>query len=357
MRVVIASADAPAVEWLTGLLSAAGLSVVVLDEPGPSAPELAGCELLIADHEAAAAVGGSGPERRLLLIPRGQAVDLTAAMRGGFMDLLVVPSPEDEILGRVGRALDHFLKPVAPTEGGHPQVQELKDIVERITTALKTSRSHLRRTVHELAEGMLSVFLLLIDSHESTDRGTPGHSRKAGVLAREVARRLGRSDEEAAWIELAGRLHDIGLVALGIQLSGEAPLSLKERRVVEQHPRLSAEILGPLRTWGLPVDAIRDHHERIDGSGYPKGRSELSLEAQVIGAADVYEALTSPRPWRPAEERMEALSAMRAGGGFAADVLDALEAATAEGIDVPGPLPAPLSAVEASEDGTEEGEG
>jgi HD-GYP domain-containing protein (c-di-GMP phosphodiesterase class II) len=162
-----------------------------------------------------------------------------------------------------------------------------------------------------------------------------------GPIAREIARHLGRSEEEAAWIELAGRLHDIGLLALGVQLAGESALTLDQRREVEQHPALGADILEPLKRWGLPVDAIRAHHERLDGSGYPKAVEDITLEAQILGAADVFQALTSARPWRGASSRQEAIEAMRTGRGFSTEILDALEAVTTSAIEPPGPLPTP----------------
>lgn len=343
MRVLVACRDEEATSWLEGVLLGAGLSVVVLAEVQASSPELGQSELLIADSAAADQIGDRGPERRLLLVPRGEAVDLSRAMSGGFMDLLVVPAPEDEILGRVGRALDHFLKPGRPPIGDRDQIAELREITERVTTALERPEGKLDRSAHELAEGMLSVFVLLIDSHETTEQGVPGHSRRVGSIARRLARALGKSEEEASWLELAGRLHDIGTLPLGLPLMGEAPLSRELRRGLQRHPEISVEILEPLAAWGLPVDAVRNHHERVDGSGYPRGLEgeEVSLDAQILGAADVLEALTSRRPWRDAESSEGAIEAMRSGGGFTDDVLDALERVAAEEIGPPGPLPGP----------------
>jgi response regulator RpfG family c-di-GMP phosphodiesterase len=345
MRVVVASANAEATGWLEGVLLSAGLSVVILNDAKSTAPELAGSELLIADHQASTRIGRAGPDRRILLVPRGQPVGLADALSGGFMDLLVVPAPEDEVLTRVGRALDQFLKPVRTPSGAEAKTDELKEIVRRVTSALKHSSDVQEKAVHELAEGMLSVFVLLIDSHEATEQGTPGHSRRTGSLVRRLALALDRTEEEAAWLELAGRLHDIGHVPLTLKLVGEAPLSPQLRRSLEQHPRLGSDILGPLQEWGLPVDAILKHHERIDGSGYPKGLEgdKVSVDAQILGAADVYEAVTSPRPWRGAETPEAALDAIRTWGWFSEEVLAALEKVASSPPEPPGPLPSPPS--------------
>lgn len=342
MRVVVATTDREAIDWLRALLGSAGISVAVIEDARPNAPELSSAELLIADSSSAGALGDAGPKRRLLLVPRGHAVDMGRALDGGFMDVLIVPSTDDDVLARVGRALDHFLPPAA-AKGGPDRVSELRDLVDRVTGALRTSKPNTREAARETAEGMLSVFLLLTDSHETTDRGTPGHSRRVASIARDVLMELGGTSDAAAWLELAGRLHDIGLVALGLPLSGEAALDLELRRRVEQHPRLGADILDKLASWGLPIDAVRAHHERIDGSGYPGGLhdEDIAIEAKIMAAADVYEALTSPRPWRPAEPRDEALAAMRTSGGFDPDVLAALERVTARSIEPPGPPPVP----------------
>lgn len=343
MRVLIASRNAEATAWLEGVLRSAGLSVVVVEEPGPASPELGASELVIADKDAAKALRGVGPDRRMLLVPRGEAVDLESTMGGGFMDLLVVPAPEDEVLGRVGRALDQFLRPQAAPQGTEGEVEELREIAERVTASLRKPGPRLERSPQELAEGMLSVFMLLIDSHESTEHATPGHSRRTGVLVRAIARELGRSAEETAWLELAGRLHDIGLVPLGLPLAGAAPLERELRREVEHHPDIAVRILEPLEDWGLPLEAIRNHHERTDGSGYPRGLEgdEVSVDAQILGAADVFEALTSARPWREAESPEGALEAMRSAGGFEEKVMEALEAVAGRDLGPPAPPPSP----------------
>jgi HD-GYP domain-containing protein (c-di-GMP phosphodiesterase class II) len=338
MRVILATRDEDAGSWLQAVLSSAGLTVARLAHPDPTAPELAQADLLIADSISAASLEGAGPGRRLLLIPRGHVVDVAQAMAGGFLDLLVIPSPEDEVLARVGRAMDRFLKPMKVVAGPRARTDELKTIVNRVVTALKRAGragGDGTRAVQELTEGMLSVFLLMIDSHETTDRATPGHSKRTATLVRALARGFGMDGDELGWMDLAGRLHDIGLVAQQVPLRDAAPLSLELRRALSEHPKLSEDILAPLQTWGLPAQAIRWHHERIDGSGYPDGLEgdQIPVAAQILGAADAFEALTSPRPWRAAETGRDALEAMRAGGGFRADVLDALAASLP---DLPG---------------------
>lgn len=342
MRVIVASSDEEAAGWVHRVLGSAGLSVAVLPDANAVAPELAGGDLLIADSGAASRIGGAGPRRRILLVPRGHVVDVTSAMAGGFMDLVIVPSSEEDLLSRVGRALDRFLKPARAAPGSRARVDELRDVVDRVVKALRRGAASRAGGGHSLAEEMLSVFLLMIDSHETAEGATPGHSKRAATIAHAMALRLDMTSEEASWMELAGRLHDLGLVPLEIPLKDPAPLTDETRRRMAEHPRLAAEILEPLADWGLPVEAILHHHERVDGSGYPGGLEgdDLSIQAQILGAADVFEALTASRPWRGPETKDGALRAMRDMKCFSAPVLEALRAAIVEGPSAGGGLPA-----------------
>jgi DNA-binding response OmpR family regulator len=100
VRIVLASSDSEASEWLAHVLGDAGYSVVVLDEITPSTPELRGADLLIADASAASSLGDAGPARRMLLSSRGGTVDL-AAVQGRFADVLALPTTEEEVVARV----------------------------------------------------------------------------------------------------------------------------------------------------------------------------------------------------------------------------------------------------------------
>jgi DNA-binding response OmpR family regulator len=104
MRVILASKDAEATEWLAGVLGAGGYSVVVLVDASPSSPELRGAELLIADPEAAHSLGDAGPKLRLLLSPRGGTVDMS--LIDAFADVLAVPGSPEEVLARIEHVLN-----------------------------------------------------------------------------------------------------------------------------------------------------------------------------------------------------------------------------------------------------------
>lgn len=333
MRIVVASTDDTIRSWLRGVLGAAGLSVAVIPEPSPGAPELVGADLLIADKAAAAAIGSAGPARRQLVVPRGAVVDVAAALAAGFADILVVPAPEEDILRRVGGTLDSVLRRRRPAPVPAARVEELRSVVARVVEALGRVGPDARMSAQRLAEGMLSVFMLLIDAHETMERLAPGHSKRVARLARAMADAAGMSPQHAAWLELAARLQDIGHIPLQLPLGDAAPLAPDVRRTLGTHPKLSGQILEPLEALGLQVAAIRAHHERVDGSGYPAALAGdgVPLAAQILGAADAYEALTSARPWRPSCEPLGALDSMRTMGCFREDVLELLESV----VDVP----------------------
>ena len=103
MRVVLASADLEATNWLDGVLRSGGFSVVVLPDATPASPELHGADVLIVDTKTADGLAGAGPTRRLLLAPRGSTLDLQAVKKG-FSDIIVVPSDPDEVVARVNHA-------------------------------------------------------------------------------------------------------------------------------------------------------------------------------------------------------------------------------------------------------------
>ena len=104
MRIVLASGNVDATNWLDDVLRAGGFSVVVVPDATPSSPELHGADVLIVDSNTADALADAGPIRRLLLAPRGSTLDLDAVRRG-FSDVLVVPSDPDEVVARVNHAV------------------------------------------------------------------------------------------------------------------------------------------------------------------------------------------------------------------------------------------------------------
>ena len=134
-------------------------------------------------------------------------------------------------------------------------------------------------------------------------RGTAQHSERVGAIARAIGAGLGVSDTEIEVFHWAGLLHDIGKLAVPDEvLSKRGPLTADEWVVVRRHPVVGSELLRTISPGFDPVaGAVRAHHERWDGSGYPDGIAglDIPLAGRVVAIADVYDALTHPRSYRP----------------------------------------------------------
>ena len=160
------------------------------------------------------------------------------------------------------------------------------------------------RTVNEtLAEANLSFAVALVTALEASDAYTAGHSRAVAIYCRDIALRMGLPPEECSRAFLCGLVHDIGKVGLPPSLLGkEGPLTLEERRRMQEHSAIGERILREVAAYDDIATIVRRHHERIDGEGYPDGVSgdAIPLLSRVIAVADAYNAMTSHRPYRKA---------------------------------------------------------
>jgi putative nucleotidyltransferase with HDIG domain len=145
---------------------------------------------------------------------------------------------------------------------------------------------------------------------------TGRHCFRVGRYAYLLARKLGWSEQQAEAIEMAGRLHDIGKIGINAQLLLKpAMLSEAERKIIRRHPTVGVQMLSKATHPDAPVAALvaGNHHEWWDGSGYPSGlrRHAIPIEARVVALADVYEVLTSRRPYRSAHSHAAAIDQIR----------------------------------------------
>lgn len=159
------------------------------------------------------------------------------------------------------------------------------------------------------------------------DRDTEGHTQRVTQASVKLGRRLGLTESELIHIRRGAMLHDIGKMAIPDSiLLKPGPLSPEEWEVIHQHARYAYELLWPISYLGPSIDIPHFHHERWDGSGYPDGLkgNEIPLAARLFAVIDVFDALTSTRPYRPAWERAAAMQYIReqAGKLFDPDVTD-----------------------------------
>lgn len=178
--------------------------------------------------------------------------------------------------------------------------------LQRLMQLYQEQREAVQRfaeTNTQLQRANLSFATALVATLDARDEYTAGHSAAVATYARDIADRMGLSAEEQQLAHLCGLVHDIGKVGLpsGL-LEKPGPLTLEERRQMEEHAAIGERILRNVDTYEEIALIVRHHHERVDGEGYPDRlrRDEIPLLSRIISVADAYDAMTSDRPYRNA---------------------------------------------------------
>jgi HD-GYP domain-containing protein (c-di-GMP phosphodiesterase class II) len=218
----------------------------------------------------------------------------------------------------------------------------LEELVQKRTVELTDANSKLKQEIEErkraeeslqqsynkLQKTMDGIIQAMSMTVEVRDPYTAGHQRRATELAMAIAREMGLSEHRIKGIQMAGLIHDMGKICVPAEiLSRPGKLSDAEFQLIKNHPQIAYEILKEI-DFPWPVDKIvLQHHERIDGSGYPQGLrgEETLLEAKILSVADVVETVASHRPYRPGlgiEKALEEISHHR-GVLYDPDVVDA----------------------------------
>jgi len=159
-----------------------------------------------------------------------------------------------------------------------------------------------------------AAFMTLALTIEARDPTTNGHCERLARHAVALGKALGLGEEDLQALNRGGFLHDVGKVGVpDAVLLKAGPLTPEEFELMKRHPDIGDSLCAPLQSLRAVRPIVRFHHERLDGSGYPLGLrgDEVPLLAQIVGIADVYDALTSHRPYRPALSREEAACLLR----------------------------------------------
>ena len=175
------------------------------------------------------------------------------------------------------------------------------------------------RSHHQAMSETVNVLFLAL---EKRDPYTAGHERRVAQLGQAIAAKLGMTSDEQEGIRITGDLHDIGKIVVPSEiLSKPAKLNVTEYAIMQTHPQVGYEILKGLAFPWPVAQTVLQHHERLDGSGYPAGLAgnAISSEARIIAVADVVEAMSSHRPYRPALGVDEALKEITLGSGVKYD--------------------------------------
>jgi HD-GYP domain-containing protein (c-di-GMP phosphodiesterase class II) len=172
-----------------------------------------------------------------------------------------------------------------------------------------------------LAYGLRPEVKALVVATEAKDMYTAGHMQRVASLAVRIGRALALPPEELRVLAQAGVVHDVGKIEVpDAVLNKQASLEAAERELINQHPANGERIGRTLGLHRLELEVIRHHHERWDGAGYPDGLAgeQIPLLARIMAVADVYDAVTSARAYRPAWSREEAraLILRESGVGF-----------------------------------------
>ena len=222
-----------------------------------------------------------------------------------------------------GRDYDVVNRPIIHPDGSVSKLSMAIDITKR-----KRAEESLRHTVDDLESALEGTVSALASTSAQRDPYTALHQERVAALACAIASELELPHETVEGIRVAGQLHDIGKVTVPSEiLSKPGTLSEMEMGIIRMHPTVGYELLKRVPFPWPVADIVLQHHERLDGSGYPDGviGEDMLLEAKILAVADVIEAMSSHRPYRPAWGVQAALDFLGAGAGVAFDA-EAVEA-------------------------------
>jgi PAS domain S-box-containing protein len=188
-----------------------------------------------------------------------------------------------------------------PTYDAHGNVVGTAGIARDITDR-KRAQEELRQTLDSLRKAVGTTIQVLVSAVEVRDPYTSGHQIRSADLARAIATEMGLLQEKIDGIRMAGSIHDIGKLSIPAEiLSKPTKLSEIEFSLIKEHARKGFEMLKDVESpWPL-AEIVYQHHERMDGSGYPRNLkgNDILMESRILAVADVVEAMASHRPYRP----------------------------------------------------------
>jgi PAS domain S-box-containing protein len=174
----------------------------------------------------------------------------------------------------------------------------IEDITER-----KRAEEKLKDTMDSLRRAVSATIQVMVSAVETRDPYTAGHQIRSAALSRAIATEMGLSGDQIDAIRMAGSIHDIGKLSIPAEiLAKPTKLSEIEFKLIQEHARQGYEILKNIESsWPL-AEMVYQHHERMDGSGYPRNLKggDILIEARILAVADVVESMASHRPYRPA---------------------------------------------------------
>ncbi len=285
-----------------------------------------------------------------LQMPGESGLDLISRVRVSYPNTaaIMVTGVDDEALAESALTLGaygYIVKPFSPSELSIQVLNALRrrklEIAqrherERLERTVAARTAELQQAVEDLRRSEEETARRLAAAVEARDHETSEHIGRVGAYSALVALRLGLDDQRCDLIRRASSLHDIGKIGVadGILLK-PGPLTTHERIAMQRHAEIGHDVLAGSghELLELAATIAWTHHERVDGTGYPRGLvgDEIPLEGRIVAVVDVYDALTTDRPYRSALTVEEALDLLRHGRGtqFDPDVLGAFLATLA----------------------------
>lgn len=203
-------------------------------------------------------------------------------------------------------AASYLLKPFA--------IEQLVLLINKLVSDVFLAILHEKEQWEAEHRLLLSSISSLVTALETRDAYTRGHSDNVARMVEGIARLLGLPPDEREKVTLGARLHDIGKIGIRDNLLfNDDPLTPEEYARIQEHPRIGAMILKPIPSLAEATRIVYHHHERWDGSGYPKGLKgeEIPFWARVTGVVDTYDALTTDRPYQNGRSPAEAVAVLQ----------------------------------------------
>jgi putative nucleotidyltransferase with HDIG domain len=223
-----------------------------------------------------------------------------------------------------GLSIDvEFISTVYESDG----IKVIQCMIRDISARKRADRAILAQ-LGQIRQGMMSAVELVTAIAEMRDPYTAGHEKRVAAIAAAIGAHLGFDADRIEGLRVAGYLHDIGKMSIPSEiLSKPGKLSVLEMRMVQAHVQAGYDSLSKM-AWPWPVAEVAlQHHERLDGSGYPNGLSgeAILIEARIMAVADVFEAMSGHRPYRASLGVDRALAEIEQGRGrlYDSDVVDA----------------------------------
>ncbi len=186
--------------------------------------------------------------------------------------------------------------------------------VHRAVSHLNQKSEMLREASDAAEEHYVRVLWQIVRFVEAREKHRRGHSERVAALAGQIAHQMGLSSPRCQQLELASRLHDLGMLVVPEKiLHYPGKIGVHEFRTIQKHPKIAHEILKPLKSLAAALPAILHHHERMNGTGYPVGLrgQEIPVEARILAVADAYDAMTHDWPYHSAMSDITAMTELR----------------------------------------------